>query len=136
MSISDSDLLEKFEALNLSPDELNHSNHLRIAWLYLNKYSLKEAIDKTGTGTKEFAESLGDTEKYHQTITEATVRIMDKRMSNLQAASFEEFLQDNKDLVQDLKSVMHFHYNEEVLESTDAKLNFIQPDKRGFEQRA
>ena len=69
--MSDKVLLEQFETLTLSPDDLNHVNHLRITWLYWNKLALKEAIEKIATGIKMYAESLGVYDKYHRTITEA-----------------------------------------------------------------
>lgn len=132
MSLSDKALLEQFETLTLSPDDLNHISHLRIAWLYLNQMALKDAIEKIATGTKTYAESLGVYDKFHRTITEAITRIMHKRMSEIQDLNFEKFLQVNRDLVDDLKLLLQCHYSEEVLESVDARINFIEPDKKGF----
>ena len=80
MSLSDSDLIEQFEALTLPPSVVNHVNHLRIAWLYLVKLELNQAIEKITTGTKEYAAYLGDNEIYHRTVTEAVTRIMYLRM--------------------------------------------------------
>ena len=77
MSLSDSALVEQFEALTLPPSVVNH---LRIAWLYLVKLELNQAIEKITTGTKEYAAYLGDNDKYHHTVTEAVIRIMDLRM--------------------------------------------------------
>ena len=132
MSLSDKVLLEQFETLTLSPDDLSHVSHLRIAWLYLNKMSLKDAVEKIATGTKNYAESLGVYDKYHRTITEAIVRIMHKRMSELQNVNFEKFLQGNRDLVDDLKSLLQCHYSEEVIESVDARTIYFEPDKKEF----
>jgi hypothetical protein len=132
MSLSDKALLEQFETLTLSPDDLSHVSHLRIAWLYLNKLSLKDAVEKIATGTKKYAESLGVYDKYHRTITEAIARIMHKRMSELQNVNFEKFLQGNRDLVDDLKSLLQCHYSEEVLESVDARTIYFEPDKKEF----
>jgi hypothetical protein len=132
MSLSDKALLEQFETLTLSPDDLSHVSHLRIAWLYLNKMSLKDAVEKIATGTKMYAESLGVYDKYHRTITEAIARIMHKRMSELQNVNFEKFLQGNRDLVDDLKSLLQCHYSEEILESVDARTIYFEPDKKEF----
>lgn len=135
MSLSDEDLLTQFEVKTLPPDELNHVSHLRIAWLYLKKFDLGTAIEKTGTGTREYAENLGVYDKYHQTVTEAIVRIMDNRMKKSQSGNFEAFLQGNDDLVSDLKSVIRHYYSEEILESNNARFNFVPPDKMRFEER-
>ncbi len=133
MSISDKQLLEQFEALTLDPSELNHVSHLCIAWLYLSKFDLREAIEKIAIGTKEYAESLGVYDKFHRTVTEAIVRIVYKRMSKLGKTNFEVFLRYNDDLVDDLKSLLHCHYTEEVLASADARFNYLQPDIKDFE---
>ena len=129
MSLSDATVLEQFESGTLPADELGHVSHLRIAWLYLNTLALQDAIEKIATGTKDYAECLGIYDKYHRTITEAIARIMYKRMNSLNNESFELFIENNRDLVDDLKSLLYFHYSKETLESLEARLHFIQPDK-------
>ena len=106
---------------------------VRIAWLYLVKLDLQEAIEKITTGTKEYVENLGVTDKYHRTITEATARIMNLKMARLKNMSFDLFLQHNRDLVDDLKSLISKHYSEHAIQSNEARVNFVPPDKREFE---
>ena len=130
MSLSDNALLEQFEAKLLLPTELNHLSHLRIAWLYLLRLELSEVIEKICTGTKEYVENLGEFEKFHRTVTEATARIMGSRMSRRKSVNFEEFLHHNRDLVDDLRSLIGQHYSSNIIESNYSKKHFILPGKR------
>lgn len=133
MLINDEDLLRQFESCTLPGDVLNHVNHLRIAWLYLHRHELGEAIDKVSRGTRKFTEVLGATGKYHQTITEASVRLMHNRIEQSKPASFDDFLAENEDMVLNLKALLSCYYTQECLRSSAARLNFIEPDIQDFD---
>lgn len=76
MGLPDNEFLKQFEAKKLPPEEFTHTGHLRLAWLYINQYELDTAIDKITHGIDAHASSLGAPDKFHYTITEALVRIM------------------------------------------------------------
>ncbi|NKB38335.1 MAG: hypothetical protein GKR93_14425 [Gammaproteobacteria bacterium] len=130
MTISDTELITRFEDLSLPPSKINHISHLRIAWLYLRHLPLSKAIEKITLGTKCFAEYHGDYEKYHHTVSEACARIMKQRISEQGEKDFENFLVDNMDLVEDLKSLLQEYYSERLLWSKQAKSQFMKPDKQ------
>lgn len=128
MSISDSEFLKQFEEQSLCSSHFDHWGHLRIAWLYLNKYPLALAIDKTTCGISIYAASLGATDKFQHTLTEAIVRIMAKRIECAQFENLEGFLAANQDLLVDIWGVVGRHYSEARLNSDLAKSQFVSPD--------
>ena len=130
MAISDAKLIAQFEDMSLPVTEINHLSHLRIAWLYLRDRSVDEAIDKVTGGTRAFAEHHGDYEKYHHTVTEACVRIMKQRMLEQGETDFESFVEQNADLVKDLKSLLQEYYSADLLWSKQAKSSYLEPDRR------
>lgn len=127
-TLSDQEFIQQFEALTLDPVHLNHQGHLRLAWLYLQKDHLGRAIELTCSGIKAYAESLGATDKFHYTITDALVRVIWQRMKDVQSTDWRAFLESNQDLQKDALQVLYQYYSEHVLFSEDAKTSWVPPD--------
>lgn len=127
--LSDEQFIEQFERREPDPEHFDHRGHLRLGWLYLRRYSLTEAIERTTSGIRAYADSLGATGKFRHTLTEAIVRIMAQRMAAGQAETLDDFLADNPDLVENLWGVLTTHYSPERLESESARHRFVPPDR-------
>lgn len=95
MAIIDEQFIEQFEDRTLNPRYFNHYGHLQLAWLYLHKYSLEIAIEKMTGGISAYATSLGATEKFQRTLTEAIVRIMAARFHDSMEESLQQYLMEN-----------------------------------------
>lgn len=132
-SLSDKEFIQQFEQQTLSPEEFDHKGHLRIAWLYLSRDELMNAVERVCGGIKAYAESLGATDKFHHTLTEAIVRLMAVRMGSESEESFEDFLKVNSDLVNNLPQVLAKHYSQSVLDSQPAKKEYVVPDLACFD---
>jgi hypothetical protein len=132
MSLSDTQFLRQFEDLSLPPEEFGHRGHLRLAWLYLSKYPLEEAITRIATGISRYANGLGATGKFHHTLTEAIVRIMASRLEGTSYNNLDDYLSCNPDLVNDVAKVVRHYYSDQCLNSAEARQGFIAPDLRGF----
>ncbi|MGB0494900.1 MAG: hypothetical protein ACPGJI_00990 [Kangiellaceae bacterium] len=130
--ISDNDFIEQFENKTLDPRYFNHIGHLRLAWLYLNTNNLQDAIQTSCFRIKAYATSLGATTKFNTTITSALLEIMNKRMKSTDTGSWELFLQQNRDLVNDALSILSQHYSIELIFSEQARLCFVEPDLSPF----
>lgn len=128
--LSDNTFIEQFENQTLPPQHFDHLGHLRIAWLYLNRYSLEQAISRVCGGIKTYAESLGASTKFHFTITDAIVRIMAVRMKPHQDRS--AFLAANADLVDSAVTVLHQYYSKELLFSEQARQRVMAPDLKAI----
>ncbi|TQV81314.1 hypothetical protein FKG94_09480 [Exilibacterium tricleocarpae] len=126
--LSDTAFIEQFENKTLDPAHFNHLGHLRLGWLYLNENKLDVAIERICRGIKAYAESLGASEKFHLTMTDAIMRIMARRIDAMADKNWHLFLQQNPDIVEDFKSVLHNYYSKGVLSSTAARTSLISPD--------
>ena len=131
--LSDQEFLQKFENQTLDPEYFDHHGHLRLAWLYLSLFPLEQAIDKICAGIRDYAESLGATEKFNKTITIAIVKIMANRTSGTARNCFEQFLNENQPLLKDSLSVLLEYYSPEVLFSEHARIGEVKPDIKEFE---
>lgn len=132
-SISDQAFIEQFENQTLPPELFNHHGHLRLAWLYLQRYPLQQAIEKVTTGISAYASSLGAKDKFQHTLTEAIVRIMALRKAQSHADTLESYLADNYDLVDSIGSVVGTYYSQELLNSEQARSGFMSPDLAPFD---
>ena len=132
MDRTDDAFLKSFENCTLPDSEFDHRGHLRLAWLYLERYSLEEAIERSCDGISNYAASLGASGKFHRTLTEAIVRIMHIRKQAGAEPDFDGFLDKNPDLVENMKEVVNSHYSEARLFSDEARTIFLAPDLRDF----
>ena len=126
--LSDKEFLEQFESLTLDEELFDHKGHIRLAWLYLNQYDLEKASSLVAKNIKAYAENLGATDKFHTTITIALVRIIQNRISYEKKISWEKFLLDNSDLIDNALSVLAQHYTSELLFSDKARISYLEPD--------
>ncbi len=126
--LTDQEFLLQFEQLTLDPSHFNHIGHIRLAWLYLTQDTLETAREKIIGGIQAYASSLGATDKFHATITHALVQIIAVRMSVVSDLSWETFLAQNSDLVDDAWQVLSTYYSTEMLQSEEARLQSLSPD--------
>ena len=120
--------LERFASLDLEPEHFDHRGHLFIAWLHLIHYDEDEAVQRVCEGLRGLASKFGAQGKYHQTLTEALVRIMARRMRS--GEGFEAFLEANPDLLKDCQSTLSHYYSDERLHSETARVGWVAPDRQ------
>ncbi len=128
MQLTDYEFVEQFEDQTLDPVHFNHVGHLRLCWLYLQQYDLETTVQMTCTGIKSYAASLGANDKFHRTITEFLARLIHQRIAHQATHSFDDFLNNNQDLVTDAQSVLGQFYSTSLLSSEEARLNYLPPD--------
>lgn len=132
MTITDQEFITQIESLTLHPHYFNHRGHLRLAWLYLNQYPLAVATEKTAVGIQNYATHLGASDKFHMTLTVAAVNVVNGRILPTQSTTFDQFLEQNRDLSNDFLGLLKQHYSSECLFSRLAKEAYVEPDLRPF----
>ena len=128
--LSDTEFLFQFENQTLNVRHFNHIGHLRLAWLYLNRYDVDTAVKFACAGIQAYSVSLGASRKFHVTITDALVRIMAQRRDIMREKEWELFLVENKDLVEDALSVLDQYFSRALLFSEQARTSLVQPDRK------
>jgi len=128
--MSDSEFVSAFESCVFPPDEFHHREHVRLAWIYLDRNPLLDALTRFAESLRRFATNAGAAAKYHETITFAFLFLIHERMQRGAAATFDEFAAANADLVTWKPSVLERYYSPETLGSELARRTFVMPDFR------
>lgn len=129
--MTDEELYEHFEDSTLDAKIFDHSNHVKMAWIYLKKFDLPEAMANFSTALKRYAKAKGATNLYHETITFAFLVLINERMrstENLQ--TWEAFALQNPDIFDWKNNILKNYYHEETLRSKFAKKTFVFPDRK------
>lgn len=125
------DFIEQFESCTLPGESFHHQDHVRLAWLYLSRYSLIDALTRFSEGLKRFATAKGNAGLYHETITLAYVFLIHERIKrDSSGQSWEEFANTNADLLDWKNNVLKGFYREDTLFSDFARKVFVFPDLR------
>lgn len=128
--MTEEEFYQQFEDTSLNAKLFNHSNHIKMAWIYLKKYDLPEALGKFSLALKRYAKAKGATNLYHETITFAFLVLINERMKRYdELQNWEDFVVSNDDLFDWKKNVLKNYYREETLKSSFAKKHFVFPDK-------
>jgi hypothetical protein len=135
MKLTDDEFVMAFENLDLGAGSFGHREHVRLAWVYLNRYPAHEALPAFANGLKKFAAHLGAADKYHETITWAYLALINERIARSkeqpdgQALSWEAFSAANRDLFEWPGGALGKYYKPSTLDSDLARHAFLMPDR-------
>jgi hypothetical protein len=128
--LTDRELLEQFERATLPPECFRHTEHVRVAFLYLSMFPVLEALPAFSTALQRFAAKHGKLKRYNETVTWAYIFLIRERLARARKMlSWEEFAQNNADLLTSNGGILARFYREETLQSDLAREVFIFPDK-------
>ena len=74
-------LIKQFESGATPADTFHHSDHVRLAFEYLSRYSALEALERFSDALKRFAAAQGKAQLYHETITWAYQLLIRERIA-------------------------------------------------------
>ena len=132
--MNDDEFLAAFEGCTL--EEFHHRDHIKVAYLYLRRHSLEDAITKVRTGLQALAVAWGapvdDLERgYHETMTQAWVRLVHLTLKDCEATeNADAFCDQQPKLLQ--KTHLQLFYSRERLTTREAKREFVEPDLAPF----
>jgi hypothetical protein len=106
---------------------LSHDDHVRLAWLVLQRAPLLAALDEVRRDLRAFAVAKGKPEVFHETITWAFTLLIHERIQRGRGgADWKEFLAQNRDLRDGLTALREL-YGAEALDSELARRTFVLP---------
>lgn len=127
--MTDADLLAAFESCTLPADAFHHVDHVRMAWIYLQRLPLLEALARFVATLQRYAAHHGAAQRYHATITLAYFfLIAERRERHAAIGSWEEFAAANADLLRWRGGLLERRYRPETLASELARRVFLLPD--------
>jgi hypothetical protein len=125
--VNDDELLSGFEAGTL-PD-FHHHDHVRVAWLYLERHDALGALARFAERLQHFAAVKDQAGLYHETITWAYLLLIRERRAQAPGETWDEFAARNPDLFVWRPSILSRYYREETLASELARRVFVLPDR-------
>jgi hypothetical protein len=128
--MTDDEFIAKFEDCSLAGKPFHHADHVKMAFLYLNRYPALEALQRFSCALARFAEAQGKPDLYSETITWAFLLLIRERMARAGGnRTWEQFAAENADLLSWKDNILKKYYREETLASDLAKRTFLFPDK-------
>ena len=131
--LSDNQFEEQFSNASLDPAIFSHEAHLRLAWIYINKYGIDQAIENISAQLQQYVESLGVKDKYNATVTIAATRAVYHFMLRSDTKHFYRFMAENQRLKFNFKELLSHHYTTDIFRSENAKNEYLQPDLLPFD---
>lgn len=125
--MTDEELVQAFEAAALPAEQFTHAAHVRVAWWYLKRHPLGEALTRFTAALKHFAARHGATGLYHETITVAYVLLIAERLAASRDLSWTAFSAAYPELVARRPSILDGYYDEGTLKSPQARESFVMP---------
>lgn len=125
--ILDDAFIQALETCQLKPADFDHKGHLRYAWLMTCRHSLAQAASRVSCAIHHFANYHGAKQKYHHSLTLACVALIAQRPASM---FFDQFLQQNPDLANQLIAVLAQHYHPHTLASDEARHSWCAPDRK------
>lgn len=126
----DDEFIARFEDCTLPNAEFHHRDHVRLAWLYLRRAPILEALTLFTEGLKRFAHANGHDGLYHETITWAYLFLVHQRIAaGPEDETWDAFAVRNPDLLTWRPSILADYYREETLSSELARKLFVFPDR-------
>ena len=110
------------------PSQFDHRAHVRAAYVYLVDSDPDMATIRMRDTLQSFLQRHGvPASKYHATITQAWILAVRHFMERTPtSASADEFIDGNPELLD--SRIMLSHYSAELLFSSDARAEFVEPD--------
>ena len=122
------DLLDRFVDTTLPADQFHHRQHVEVAWLFVRRHGMPEALSAFTQAIKRFADAKGATGLYHETITWAFLLLIADRQARHPADTWQQFEAANADLLVWKPSILNRYYSKELLASDLARRTFLMPD--------
>jgi hypothetical protein len=128
--MTDEELLQGFEDASLPLATFHHEEHVRIAFLYLQRYATVEVLARFPVALQRYASAHGKDGLYHETISWAFIFIIAERIARGPAyCAWEEFRAANVDLFDRRQPILKRYYRAETLASDAARQMFVFPDR-------
>jgi hypothetical protein len=128
--MNDDQWIEQFEKCSLPNGSFHHADHVKMGFLYLQKYPPLEALSRFSSALARFAAANGKPELYNETITWAFLLLIRERMARTNCQqTWAEFAASNEDLLRWDDNILKKYYRSETLASPLAKSTFLFPDK-------
>ena len=125
--VSDDAVLRAFEECRLDPAKFHHADHIRLAWLCVQRYGACDAETKLLDGIRKFAQKAGVPQKFMHTTTIAWTRLVTAAQTSTPATiNFSKWIQLHPALLD--RNLLARYYSLGRLETQEARSGWVEPD--------
>jgi len=117
-----------FFAGRIANQNFHHRDHLRLAWVQIQRLGLVRASEMVTRGIREFATRHGSADRYNDTMTRFWLRVVGIGLSRHPDLTFDELLAAEPHLLD--KSLPFEHWSRATMISDSAKREWVEPDLR------
>ena len=110
--LTDQEFLDAFENCSLSEELFTHEAHLRLGWLCIQQIGLHKSIMMVPMRIMAYTKSLNKAHIFNLELTVAAVKLIDHFKQYNPEDNFEQFLEHNPRLINDLKGLIIEFYGE------------------------
>ncbi len=129
--MNDEEHLRRFEDQSLPLEEWTHRAHLKVAYLYLNRFSQAEALGRLRRGIQAYntAHGIQDTPTggYHETMTQVWLQLVYTTLCQFGPAESADAFFDTQTQLRDKRTPL-LYYSRDCIMSAEAKRCFVAPD--------
>nr|WP_232296253.1 CDP-alcohol phosphatidyltransferase family protein [Terriglobus sp. TAA 43] len=120
-AMSDGDFLRAFQDRDIATSQFHHGDHLRLAWLLLERLPFDDALDSVRKGLQNFALRTGNAAHYNETVTQGWMRL-------LAAQEAKTFADAMADYPEEGDNPLHAFWQPETLKSEASRTGWVPPD--------
>jgi len=121
-----------FEGCTLPKAEWTHAAHLLTGACYVHALGEQAALATMRTNVRRYNESVGgkntDTSGYHETITVAWIKLLAALLERTQPTARAAFAAHAVAHFAPRRDIFSRHYDFDLLQSTPARLGWIEPN--------
>jgi len=129
--MNDEEHLRRFEDHSLPKEQWTHRAHLKVAYLYLNRFSQPEALERLRVGIQAYnaAQGIRDTPTggYHETMTQVWLQLVYTALRQFGPAESADAFFEALPQLSDKRTPLLF-YSRDRLMSPEAKRSYVTPD--------
>lgn len=131
--LSDIDFEKQFANCTLDPSIFSHEAHLRLAWIHIYNYGIKQAEMNIQAQLEKFVAFVGEKDKYNRTLTIVAIKVVHHFMLKSNAENFTDFINEFPQLKSNFKQLIESHYSFDIFNSVKAKTEYLEPDLLAFD---
>lgn len=129
--MNDDEHLQRFEDQSLPLGQWTHRAHLKVAYLYLLRFSFDETMLRLRAGIRAYNAAQGivdsPTGGYHETMTCAWLQLVHTTLRQFGAAETADAFFDAQSQLTQKRALLLFYSRDRIM-SAEAKATFIAPD--------
>ena len=126
--MNDSEFLQTFLRGWPTDEPFHHYDHLRVAWLVIDRHGADVAAEIVGGRLRAMATAKGVAPLYNETMTRFWIRLLAHVRDTARGASIDEAIREQPMLLD--KHLAQRHWSRTLMFGPEARVNWVEPDLR------